>query len=181
MRSCILTGMLLLALAACKKVSTDCDYIVEPRLQAEEKGIFRADTNVIAFVFYADTLAYRPGSYETAQQGRLVSATEPSATLERSVESSWDEERGVLVLAGLKRSPVVVVACDTVRRLYAWKQGVIPEDLARIVTPVNFLPWQFAGTEDRAPAAYYKNAGWTVCSAERDAALAPASGASEND
>lgn len=169
MKIWMLTGVLVLALGGCKKVSTDCDYIVEPRLQAEEKGEYRADLHTVSFAFYADTLTYRPASYEEARAGRLSSPAATAAPLDYAVESTWDEKRGVLVLAGLKRSPAVIVACDTVLRLYAWKQNVIPENLGRIVTPVGFLPWKFEDAEDRVAVDSYQNGGWTVRSAARDA------------
>ena len=137
----------------CHKTDFNLEYVVTPYIQDTAKAADRLATGVIGYAFYVDTNSYYAASYEEVAMGMLAALQEgnPSKSFDmRAVQG----EDGKLRFDPIVRGPVMVTLCDTVHRLYAWRQIPVIADLPQVVVNIRFRPWRTDTT--------YVEARWTM-------------------
>ena len=147
------TALLLFVLAfvpGCKKVNTDLIFRLTPYVQAEENGSETLAEGVVAYAFAADTSQWAVTSYENAEAG-LLTARGKEGEKQADVTTEQNEE-GVLEIGPLHNDPTILVVCDKLNRIYAWRQVEIPANLPQLIVRIRFRPWK---TDN-----LYKEANW---------------------
>lgn len=132
---------LLLAMGSCKKVTTECMFIVRPLTQVASGGAFATSTGVIAYGFYADTAQWEVSSYANARAGLISNRINKSQTQKYDFFVEQDANTR-LNIGPFSRPKAIVVACDTVNRFYGWRHCEIIADMPSVLVPVRFMLWQ---------------------------------------
>ncbi len=144
---CLCVGLL----AACTSVKTDTLYLVSPHIQSVSGQPAYTPTEAIGFAFYASSTSWAPASYAQAEAGVLENL--------RTGELRGYNLHSELDTAGkisfrLTSSPAILVVCDPINRLYAWREVSVPENLPQMLLPVYFRLWR--------TQSLYTDSGWTV-------------------
>jgi hypothetical protein len=141
----ILLCIVTLGLHSCfKSVGYDTDVILKAWVQAESSGELTPAEHVIAHAFEADTVDWTITSYENAVAGILTrkgsieqGVTPMSADVVRIDSVDMD-----LFQMRVDAPSIVLVAVDTLHRLYGYRQQDLSENLSPLYTSVVFRPWK---------------------------------------
>jgi len=133
----------LLAAGCFKEVGTQTDLVLKPWLQHESGAPFEADSAVIAYAFEADTARWTVASYENARNGILTARNgSETRTGIRGERYGEDSIRTPMLRMHLERNPVILLAVDTVQRLYGFRAQELGENLSPLYVSVVFRPWR---------------------------------------
>lgn len=141
-----------LGLAACEKVTMNTTYYILPRLQYQKDSVLWFVDGALAYTFYADTAQWAVASLADAQAGTLTNKFDGSKRgYDIRTEQGADS---VLVCGPVVQEPVLMVVCDPVDGLYAWKQVPTAKNLPSVVSGMIFRLWR--------TDSVYVDAKWTV-------------------
>lgn len=150
-RTAILLAAACVALAGCKKSSLSCTYVITPLLEEENSGVEFLDHNTIGYAFYQDTAKYEISSYDDALNG-IARGRKDGSAVNYDLKGQFDRSLR-LNIGPITRVPVLMTVVDTVRRMYAWRQVPMENDIEAVYVPLRFRPWKTTRT--------YTDSRWT--------------------
>ncbi len=103
--------------------------------------------DVIGYVFEADTLNYSIDSYEAAVRGEL-SANNQSGVKKFLKKTEYETVSGQLTFRSLDAGTFILMVCDTLNKIYAFKQVDILEGIDQVVVKLTFYPYLFESNPD---------------------------------
>ena len=135
------------------------ELIVRPLLQAEETSAAEPCPGVVTSLFYAEAGAWTVGSYADARAGVITSADGTRRTDPDARGVLMDEGTDQLWLSMWLRPEngaenVVLIAADTVNRLYGFCDLEVSDQKPYVSYAVTFCPWR----EEYS----YRESGWTM-------------------
>lgn len=132
--------LLLLTLCNCAKApQTLCNYSVAVLERESEKVPYQPYTDVVLFAFFADTLNYHVSSYKEARSGKI---TNYNTQQQKSYDRAALLKDTVFIAHQITSSPVMLVFCDTVNKIYAYKQNQILAGLDSVFVRLEIEPAQ---------------------------------------
>lgn len=135
----VLVGLVSVVIG-CKKSVMDCTYVVKPYVEDTLGAKELLAEGAYAYVFFADTAQWWPKSlWADAEAGIITSRTGiETKKFDMKIELN---ERGILEIGPLTTVTAIIMVCDPVNRMFAWRQAELTENLEYIFVNVRFRPY----------------------------------------
>ena len=130
----------MLGMLGCSQGVFDCTYTFSVYNQEVKDSTETLMSEGIVYVFYADTMYYKVGNWESASRGVVIDRYTSKEL--KHVASISLAETNPAVFTGLNQQKLILLICDTLRKSYAWKAAEIFEDLETVTVPVHFRSWK---------------------------------------
>ena len=135
------------AFFSCSKVTTHCDYYVVTLEETASGTPTIPLADVIGYVFDADTLNYSVESYDAAARGELIRRDRAGIkTFLKKTE--YETVSGQLTFRSLNAGTFILMVCDTLNEIYAFKQVDILEGIDKVIVNLTFYPYKFESDPD---------------------------------
>lgn len=129
-------------LSSCAKVTKETDIIIDTKIQLVEGGVIKQNPNIVSFLFIADTTTHYFKSYEEALSGKISSKIEEQ-TEDFFVKGVYDQEMKRLVYPEIKELETLCVVCDTIERVYYFRNIKIVPNLLNLYLPLTIKMYAF--------------------------------------
>lgn len=124
---------------SCVKMKLDCDCVVRPMMQYEEKGESVQISDVVAYAFHADTSKWAVASYSDALAG-VITDKETGETMEYDYTDELWEDGNFKI--NFTSRPAMMLICNLTQEMYGWAQVPLYDNLDKIILTVTFAPWR---------------------------------------
>lgn len=149
-RGAVVAACAVIACWGCSKsVTFDTVYVLRPYVQDSTGAEMRTLPGVRAYAFDADTTQWCVASYEDALAGVLTMRYAPDSKRSDPVAVATPYPASDTIPASVnwvqmrvQLSSALIVAVDTVNRLYGYRQQEFHQNLSPYILSVAFRPWK---------------------------------------
>lgn len=135
------------SLLSCGNNKTACNYHISTLLEAQKDEALQPFENTIGYMFNTDTMDYLIPSYELAVKGEIKHKLNNSVKI-FSRKALYQKETQEVLFDDMQDGKYIMLICDTLNKIYSYKQQEILAGAKEVVVKVVFYPYKFETNPD---------------------------------